>query len=138
MNRYRVFNHTADLGVEIYGKTVEELLVNAAFAIGDLMTDLQNVEVTRARRIVAEGTDWEDLLVNYLREALYLFNGEGLLLGDYAIIEIDPRHVVGEARGEPFDPDRHRINTEIKAVTYHQALVRETETGWIGRVVFDV
>ena len=68
MNRYKVFNHTADLGVEIYGKTVEELFVNAAFAIGDLMTDLQNVEVTRARRIVAEGTDWEDLLVNYLRE----------------------------------------------------------------------
>ena len=41
--KYRVFNHTADLGVEIYGKTVEELFVNAAFAIGDLMTDLQKM-----------------------------------------------------------------------------------------------
>ena len=136
--KYRVFNHTADLGVEIYGKTVEELFVNAAFAIGDLMTDLQNVEVTKVRRIFAEGTDWEDLLVNYLREVLYLFNGEGLLLGDYAIIELDPQHLVAEARGELFDPNRHRINTEIKAVTYHQVLVRETETGWIGRVIFDV
>ena len=136
--KYRVFNHTADLGVEIYGKTVKELFVNAAFAIGDLMTDLQNVEVTKVRRIVAEGTDWEDLLVNYLREVLYLFNGEGLILSDYAIAEINPRHLVGEVRGEPFEPGRHRIKTEIKAVTYHQALVRETETGWMGRVVFDV
>jgi SHS2 domain-containing protein len=27
---------------------------------------------------------------------------------------------------------------EIKAVTYHQASIRRTEAGWMGRVVFDV
>ena len=136
--KYRVFNHTADLGVEIYGKTVEELFVNAAFAIFDLMTDLQDVKITEVRAIVTEGADWEDLLVNYLREVLYLFNGEGLILSDYAIAEINPRHLVGEVRGEPFEPGRHRIKTEIKAVTYHQVLIRESGEGWVGRVVFDV
>ncbi|MDI6776061.1 MAG: archease [Syntrophales bacterium] len=138
MKRYRVFDHTADLGVEIYGKTVEELFVNAAFAIFDLMTDLQDVKITEVRAIVTEGADWEDLLVNYLRDVLYLFNGEGLILSDYAIAEINPHHLMGEVRGEPFEPNRHRIKTEIKAVTYHQALIRENGEGWVGRVVFDV
>jgi len=136
--RYRVFDHTADLGVEIYGKTVEELFVNAAFAIFDLMTDLQDVKITEVRAIVTEGADWEDLLINYLREVLYLFNGEGLILSDYAIAEINSRHLMGEVRGEPFEPGRHRVKTEIKAVTYHQALIRENGEGWVGRVVFDV
>ena len=137
-SRYRVFDHTADVGVEVAGKTVEELFVNAAFAVGDLIADRENIRITEVRRIVTEGMDWEDLLVNYLREVLYLFSGEGLLLSDYVITEIEPWRLVGEVGGEPFAPGRHRIKTEIKAVTYHQALVRQTEEGWIGRVVFDV
>jgi SHS2 domain-containing protein len=138
MEKYKLFDHTADLGVEISGKTLEELFVHATFALFDLITNLQNVKVAQVRKIVVEGTDLEDLLVNYLREVLYLWNGEGLLLSDYEIMELNSCYLVGEVRGEPFDPGRHRINVEIKAVTHHQALVRETETGWIGRVVFDV
>ncbi|MGZ3608142.1 MAG: archease [Syntrophales bacterium] len=40
--------------------------------------------------------------------------------------------------GEPFDPAKHTINTEIKAVTYHQAAVKEAQGMWTGRVIFDV
>lgn len=138
MWKYKVFDHTADLGVEISGRSAEEFFVHAAFALFDLITDLRNVKAAQVRKVVVEGADREDLLVSYLRELLYLFNGEGLLLSDYEIMELDSQRLVGEVRGEPFDPGRHRINVEIKAVTYHQALIRETETGWIGRVVFDV
>ena len=76
MNRYRVFDHTADLGVEVYGETVKELFVNAAFAVFDMLTDLDRVRAIEERNITVEGEGWEDLLVNYLREVLYLFNGE--------------------------------------------------------------
>jgi len=41
-------------------------------------------------------------------------------------------------RGETYDPARHRIKQEIKAVTYHQAAVEKTAAGWRARVVFDV
>ena len=138
MDRYKVFDHTADLGLEIYGKTVNELFANAAFAVFDSITDLSRVKATEERTIIIEGEGWEDLLVNYLREILYLFNGEGLLLKEFSIIDIDPRHLEGTVSGEPFDPSRHRINTEIKAVTYHQAAVRETPKEWTARVIFDV
>jgi SHS2 domain-containing protein len=138
MDRYKVFDHTADLGLEIYGKTVNELFANAAFAVFDIITDLKYVSSIVAREIIVEGEGWEDLLVNYLREILYMFNGEGLLLKEYSIIEIDPQHLQGRVSGELFNPSKHRINTEMKAVTYHQVTVRETPNGWIGRVICDV
>jgi SHS2 domain-containing protein len=138
MNRYRVFDHTADLGVEIYGKTVKDLFANAAFAVFDILTDLNRVRAIEEKKITVEGEGWEDLLINYLREVLYLFNGEGLLLKEFSIIDIDPQHLRGKVSGEVFDPLKHRMNKEIKAVTYHQITVRETPDGWVGRVIFDV
>ena len=138
MDRYNVFDHTADLGLEIYGKTVEELFANAAFAIFDSISDLKNVHATVERQIVVEGKDWEDLLVNYLREVLYLFNGESLLLNKFSIMEINHQHLEGLVSGEIYNSSKHRIHTEIKAVTYHQISVRETPVGWTGRVICDV
>ncbi|HYA13101.1 MAG TPA: archease [Syntrophales bacterium] len=138
MNRYKTFDHTADLGVEIYGKTVTDLFANAAFATFDIITDLKHVALTVEKEIVVKGEGWEDLLVNYLREILYMFNGEELLLKECSIPKIDSQHLEAMVRGERFDPAKHRINTEIKAVTYHQVMVKETPDGWIARVIFDV
>ena len=138
MDRYSLFDHTADLGVEIYGKTLPELFANAAFAVFDIITDIRLIRSAGERQIVVDGESWEDLLVNYLREILYIYNGEGLLLNECSIIKIEPYHLEGKVSGELFDPARHRINTEIKAITYHQATVKETPDMWIGRVIFDV
>ena len=138
MKPYRVFNHTADLGVEVSGKTVNELFAAAAFAVYDLMADLRDVKTKKTRKIAVEGTDREELLVNYLRAVLDLFNGDRLLLKSFIIDEMDDKHLAGEVKGEVFDPGRHRLKREIKAVTYHQAQIRETPKGWRGRVIFDV
>jgi len=138
MKLYRVFDHTADLGIEIFGETRKALFIHAAFAVFDLMTDLHSVQPQESRRISVEGADREDLLINYLREVLSLFNGEKLLLKEFSIDEINDRHLTGEVQGEVFDPARHPLMREIKAVTYHRAEVRETGHGWQGKVIFDV
>ena len=138
MQRYRQFDHTADLGVEAFGKTPKELFANAAFAVFDILSDLKHVNPIVEKKVVVDGDGWEDLLINYLREILYLYNGEGLLLKEFSIDVINERHLEGRVSGEPFNPARHRINTEIKAVTYHQATVKEERGVWQGRVIFDV
>jgi len=135
---YTIFDHTADLGVDIYGKTLPELFANASYAIFDLITDLSLVRSIEKRQVVVDGEGLEDLLVNYLREILYLFNGDGLLLKKYSIMKIDPNHLEGQVWGEPFDETRHNIHMEIKAVTYHQVAVKNTFDGWTGRIIFDV
>jgi len=136
--RYRVFDHTADLGLEIYGTDEKELFLNAAIAVFDTMTELDCVTVKEKRHFSIEGSDREDLLINFLREILYMCNGEGFLLKECSISDIDDCHVIGTVRGEVFDPKKHRIKTDIKAVTYHQIEVEKTPHGWKGRVIFDV
>jgi SHS2 domain-containing protein len=135
---YRIFDHTADLGVEITGASQQEVYVGAAGALFDLLTDLSSVRESEERTLTVEGEGPDDLLVNFLREILYLWNGEGFLVKRCTIREVAPRRLTALLQGEPYDPARHRIRMEIKAATYHQASIRRTEAGWIGRVVFDV
>lgn len=138
MTVYRQFYHTADLGIEVFGGTAGGLFTNAAFAIFDLLTDLECVEPRETRRITVEGLDRDDLLVNFLRESLYLFNGERWLAKQFTILEFGDNRLVAEAKGEPFDPGKHPVKTELKAVTYHQLGIRKTSEGFTTKVVFDV
>jgi SHS2 domain-containing protein len=138
MKPYHTFDHTADLGLAINGASEEKLFANAAFAIFDIITDLDRVEARDARRIAVEGDNREDLLINFLREVLYLYNGERWLLKEIRILRIGKKGLEAEALGEPFDEQKHEICKEIKAVTYHQAEVRQAPAGWTARVIFDV
>jgi len=138
MKPYQTFDHTADLGLVIRGASEEDLFANAAFAVFDIITDLGRVESRDKRRIVVEGDSPEDLLINFIREILYLYNGERWLLKELRVTKLGERVLEAEARGEPFDGQKHEICKEIKAVTYHQAQIRKTPDGWTARVIFDV
>jgi SHS2 domain-containing protein len=137
-DRYQTFNHTADLGVEIFGDTPESLFENAAFALFDIITDIQSIEAKDEKYISVEGSGWADLLVNYLREVLYLWNGEEFILKTSHVENLSENFIKATVTGEPFDLLRHKIKTEIKAITYHQLSVTQTSYGWVGRVIFDV
>jgi SHS2 domain-containing protein len=135
---YRVFDHTADLGLEIYGSTVRELFAHAAPALFDTIANLDTVEGVTVRTISVSGADLQDLFINYLRALLGWFHDEDFIVSDVTIHEITDTHVAGTATGERCDPRRHTIRREIKAVTYHMAEVAEIPGGWRGKVILDV
>lgn len=135
---YRIFEHTADLGVEIYGEDKPDLFRNAALTLADILTDRSRVEGKDEREVVIEGGDREELLVNFLREILSLFNGDGWLLKDCRINSMEDCHLRATVVGEPFARDRHTMDVEIKAITYHGAELRSVPRGWVGKVVCDV
>jgi SHS2 domain-containing protein len=95
MSNYKFFDHTADIGVEISGRTKKELFANAANALFDILIEnndskSKSAEKTqkRQRTVTVDGADPEDLLINFLRELLYLFNGTGWIvrsLQDYGV-----------------------------------------------------
>jgi SHS2 domain-containing protein len=74
MLRYKEFEHTADVGVEIYGNTLEDLFCNAGYALFDTFVDATTITPTITRVVKVAGTDVETLLMNWLRELLYLFS----------------------------------------------------------------
>ena len=135
---YRSFDHTADLGLEVSAATAEGLYAGAAFALFDELTDLSKVRAGQTREIAVTGKDATDLFVNFLRECLYAWNGERFLMKACLVHHLTSCSLKALLRGEPFDPARHRLNREIKAITYHQAAVTETSGGWTGRVICDV
>ncbi len=144
MEKYRLFDHTADIGCEIFGKTRKELFVNAVAALFDIMleqkADGENTVTTilEKKSLVIEGNDLEDLLINFLREVLYLFNGEKWVVAGCELVELTTKHIVAQLTGEPYNPQKHEMKTEIKAVTYHGLSVEKVQSGWKARVIFDV
>ena len=138
MKKYELIDHTADLGVEIYGRDEKELFSNAGYALFDLFTDLTRVRKKISRHILVKGIDRADLMINWLRELLSLFNSEGYLFKQFVIEEIGKYFLSARLEGEEFCPGQHPIEYEIKAVTYHQAEVTRKEEGWISRVIFDI
>lgn len=141
MSFYRIVDHTADLGIEVTGDTPEDVLARAAEALFDLLAERDGIRDVETRTVRAAGEDPADLLVNFLRECLYLFTGEGFLIRAARVRLGEETSVEAEVRGEPYDPGRHRLRTEIKAVTWHGASLEKAlgdRMRWKGRVIFDV
>jgi len=142
MSKYKLFDHTADIGVEISGRTKKELFVNSADALFDVMVENSAGEKTmvkaKQRTLTVEGVDLPDLLINFLREVLYLFNGGGFVVNRCEITAINSKKLTARLVMEPFNKRVHRIKTEIKAVTYYGVKVEQQKTGWKARIIFDV
>jgi SHS2 domain-containing protein len=43
-----------------------------------------------------------------------------------------------QVRGESFDPARHPVEREVKAITYHQLSVARDTAGWWTRLYVDL
>ena len=142
---FRFLDHTADIGVEVEGATLADLFRQGAAALLSLLTDHAAVTTSIAREIHIEGADPTDLWINYLREILYLFNGEGFFVREVGELTFAPSAagaagflLTAHCSGEIYDPRRHLLATEVKAVTYHHAEVTETPGGWRGVFIVDV
>lgn len=126
---YRLFDHTADVGVEASARSRPELFETAAIALFSLITDVDTVVPRIERELSVGACDTEELLVRWLSELLFLHDAEGQLFSRFAVSLLTPTHLRALVSGEPFDPVRHPVKTEVKAVTYHQVTVREREDG---------
>ncbi len=119
MKSYKLFDHTADIGIEVWGKTKKELFANAVYSLFDLIVDLTGVNDVNEKVVTTRGADIEDLLINFLRETLYLFNGKRWLVKKCKLLELSDTQIVAQLQGEPYNSHKHQLRKEIKAVTYH-------------------
>jgi SHS2 domain-containing protein len=136
--RYRTFEHTADIGIEIFGATPEELFENAAWGFLDTLTDASRVAGGESRIVTVRSANREELLVRWLSELLYLFATERRLFSRIRILNLSDSFLEARMEGEARDPDRHLIRHDIKAVTYHLVSIRNEGGEWKGRVIFDL
>ncbi|MFH2013020.1 MAG: archease [Pseudomonadota bacterium] len=138
MKRYELIDHTADLGIEVYGRNLKELFQNAGYALFEIICDISNVTESIQKKVYVDGEDLEQLMVVWLGELLYLHDTERLLFKRFDIEEIEERRMAATVYGEEFKEGHHNIKTEVKAVTYHQIQVRKEDDIWKARVIFDL
>ena len=142
MGTFRSFDHTADVGLEVCGESLEDLLATAAQAVFSVILDTGPDAVETEAEVLAETAataGFEDILVAWLQELLYRFEMEHLVPLEFDFAEAGPRRVRARVGFGRFDPKRHRAGTEVKAVTYHELAVRRSaDGGWSARVILDV
>lgn len=135
---YTIFPHTADAGLRVEAESLETLFAEAGCALFSLLVaNLDDVQARTTRQITIEGDDLEYLFFDWLSELLFLFDSEGLLLSRFAVV-FRAGGLTGTVQGEPMDHQRHRMEHEIKAITYHDLQVQRREHGWIAEVIVDI
>jgi SHS2 domain-containing protein len=134
----RFLEHPSDVGIEARGSTCAEAFSRAAAALISIILDPSGVGTTERRTVFLEASDAEQLLVRWLSEILYLYDGCGYVAKEFQIDDCTPTHLEAIILGEPLQRPKHTTRMDIKAVTYHQLAVWQDVEGWGVRVYLDI
>lgn len=135
---YELFEHTADLGLRVRAADLDTLFAEAAQALfAAIVEDPGSVQPLQQIDVELADEDRAYLLFDWLRELLYRFDSEHLLCSRFAV-QVRADGLTGKAWGEPFDPDRHALAHEVKAITYHGLRVEPDAGGWLAEVIVDI
>lgn len=132
--RFEEVNHTADIAIHVWGRDLAELFANAAYGMACQITDADNVPQTTERSISQEAEDAEILLVEWLSELLYLGERDDLTFTDFAMREVTSNRLRAVAQGGP----TREHHAYIKAVTFNELEIAQTDEGYETTIVFDV
>lgn len=135
MCRYELMDHTADMMVKAYGNTLEECFANAAYALFDQTVDLSTIDLIETIYVDVSGIDDEDRLYSFLSEMLFIEDCDNLILKEFEVTFSEDK-VQCVAKGERLDRSKHRVRSEVKAVTYHMMEVDRSTPSVT--VIFDV
>jgi len=135
VKRFEEMDHTADVGIRAYGKTLDELFANAAAGMFSLITDLETVKPVGEYEVTIAAKDVKSLLFDFLSELLVVHETQKVLLSEFDA-KVNALAVDARARGERIDRERHPLHLMVKAVTYHGMEVDPTKGE--AQVIFDI
>ncbi len=130
---YQEQPHTADWALSVWAPTLIDLLQQAARGMYALMHARLQAEPREAYRFEIAAPDRETLLITFLSELLYFTQRDDVGFDQIDLTQ-DGERLIAKVEGAPLES----IAKEIKAVTYHNLVVQETERGLEATIVFDV
>ncbi len=135
---YTILEHPADVGIEAHGRTLGEALALAAEGLMSIILDPASVHCAETRTIRITASDREQLVVKWLSEILFLFDGEEFVSRRFAVDELTATSLCATLEGEHFDRQRHTTRIDVKAITYHQLTIADHRDEWTLRVFLDI
>jgi len=144
VEKFKIIEHIADVGVEVYGKDLNELFENSAHAMLSIMFSEPVLRSGESIQIEIEEPSLEQLLHSWLSELLYRFSVDEITFSHFTV-DVNNTNFTLKARVffEKFDEKKYFRQTEIKAVTYYQLKIDECRDAegnlfYKARIIFDV
>jgi SHS2 domain-containing protein len=140
--KFEFLEHTADVYIRAFGKTMEEAYENSALAMFEVMTDTDKVTSTKQRSLKVEAEDQYELLYNWLEALLVKFETEGMFYSKFQITDWKETREVFKFKakvwGEKFDPEKHPQKVGVKAVTYHRMMIIREKDRVVLEFILDI
>jgi SHS2 domain-containing protein len=132
---HEFLHHTADVRLAVRADSYEELVREALQALFDFVVGAASrTDDSRSFDVRVDAPDHTFLLVDFLNEALTLSHIHRMVFTVEAL-KVDGLEMTATLRGAT--PER--FSEDVKAVTYHEAEVKENADGsWQTQLVFDI
>lgn len=134
MARWQEIEHTADLALHVWGGDLADLFAGAAQGMFSLVAEPCETGDWVLAPVELTAIDAEALLVDWLNELLYLHEVHKAVFVDFEFTAVSAERVSAVVRGRPVD----EYLAHIKAATYHNLSITETEEGYETELVFDI
>jgi SHS2 domain-containing protein len=148
MKKFKVIDVSGDIGLKAFGKSINEVFVNAAIGMYSLITNLRTIKKEKTIDVSIKSQSIEGLLVSWLNELIFHFDAYGfigkkivideLILGTDQPAGLQACRLGASVSGEDFDPERHESKLLIKAATYHKLRIENVGNMWEVDVIFDI
>lgn len=149
MKKFEMIDHTADVGIRVYAKSLEELFENAAYGLREIILDFDSVKEKKyeKHKINLESKDLEDLFIKWLNELIYLVYTKKKLYVEYKVNKISETGVptslyktnlTAVVEGVKYNSKKHRIKKEVKSATYHKLKISNDQEKWVAEIIFDI
>jgi SHS2 domain-containing protein len=135
---FSILEHPSDIGIEVTGNSLAEVFRNAASGLMSVIIEPGPVVPDESREITLSAVDTGMLLVRWLSEILYLFDGQGFVPAEFRMDEVTETTLRAVIRGEMLDTARHSMRQDVKAVTYHQLAITKEPAGITARFFLDI
>jgi SHS2 domain-containing protein len=150
MEKFKVLDISGDVGLNAFGKNIEEAFINAATGMYSLITNTDAIKEEWTIDVSVESYSLDGLFVSWLNELIFYFDAYGFIGKKIIITEfplsLTPQGMGGgqtyklkaTVSGEEFDPERHEGKLLIKAATYHKLRIEKVDDIWEIDVIFDI
>jgi SHS2 domain-containing protein len=135
---YATFDHTGDLGLEVWAPTPRELYEQAAVALMAQIADPGADPPVERAELSLEGDDPGDLLVHWLNSVLLESDLRHVVWTAVQVHRLTPRRIEATLMGARIDPKRHTLLREVKAVSFHDMQLRLDPGDCRCRLVLDL
>ena|SRR3989344_6100019 len=127
----------ADIAFEAYGKNLNEVFENSAYAFFDMTCNPKTVKSKIKKVINIKAENEKDLLYNFLAELIFLKDSKQLIFNKVKVL-IKNNNLQATLYGDKINYEKQELRNDIKAITFHQFNLEKTKKGYKSRIVVDI